>query len=388
MNEEYPEALKAMTEASITVVDRPELKSFSANKDEEFRAELEVFISPDVTLGEYMNLTVEVPPMKAVTDEEVESRIQQSLSDHTRLVEVLDRPVAEGDTVKLNYRGTVDGVAFEGGTAEDQTLVIGSHQFIPGFEEQMVGMCVAEERDLSVTFPADYHAAELAGKEAVFHVKVNSISVSETPELTDDFVADTTDWASVEEYRAGLRAQMEAAAKRNHEVAIENAAVDKAVDNATVDIPKAMIDEELELVMQGVERQMQSQGFTMEVFLQYLGKTREEYAENYRADAERRVRMRLVMNAIVAAVDPEVLEEDIMKEAEDQAQRLGRDPETFKAGLTDEQREALKMQARIQKVADMMAHSATVIEKEPEAAEAEADAETPAEESAETPDAE
>ncbi len=373
----FPEVYDAaIDEAKVEAVDQPEISIDQIGAGQDLKVTCEVFVKPEVTLGDYKGLEVEIE-RETVTDADVQRRIEQDQAKASRTVEVLDRPVAEGDTVNLNYAGTVDGVAFKGGTAENQTLKIGSHQFIPGFEEQMVGMCVAEEKDLNVTFPEDYHAKELAGKAAVFHVKVNSISNTEMPELDDDFAADVSDFSTFAEYKADIEKQLKEQAEKNNEVQAENAVVEKAVENATVDIPEAMIKRETGNILRDMQMQMAYQGLRMEDYLKYTGQTAEQLADSYHGEAERRVKIQLVLEAIQKAENIEADEEAIEKQTKAQAERMGRDLEDFKKSLSDSQMDALKEAAAVQKTVDLMMADAKVTDKPEEkpAEPAKADAE-------------
>ena len=231
----------AVEENKLDVVDRPEIEiqQIGAGKNLQFTAE--VFVVPEVTLGAYKGVAVK-KEVTEVTDAQVDAKVEEERSKQATEVEVDDRAVMEGDTVNLDYCGTVDGVAFAGGTAEGQTLKIGSHTFIPGFEEQMVGMCIGEEKDLNVTFPEKYHSDELAGKAAVFHVKVNSITATELPALDDDFAKDISEFDTLDEYKADIRAKLEAQAAERDQNAFTNAVIEKVMENATVEIPNAMIE--------------------------------------------------------------------------------------------------------------------------------------------------
>ena len=367
---------EAVEKEDLKVVDRPELSIDQIGRGQDLKVTAEVFVRPDVTLGQYKGVTVEVAPEK-VEEADITARIEQDRAKASRVEEILDRPVENGDTVNLDYAGTVDGVAFEGGTAEGQTLQIGSGSFIPGFEEQMVGMCVAEERDLHVTFPEEYHAKELAGKEAVFHVKVNSISHTEMPELDDDFAADVSDYATFAEYRAAIVKELEEKAAANTRTAIENAAADKAVENAEVDIPAAMVNEELDYMVRVMEMRMRYQGFTLEQFLQMMGQTRQQFADSYRTEAQRRVKMQLVLEAIAKAEGIEATEEELEERIKAQAERMGsEDLEAFRKSLSEDQLNALREEAVVQKTVSMLADSAVVTEPAPQE-------EAPAEEAAE-----
>ena len=363
----FPDAYEAaVKENDLKPVDRPEMTSvdqIGAGQDLKFTCE--VFVRPDVELGQYKGLEVEVAK-QTVSEDDVNARIEQDRQKGARTIDVEDRPVEDGDTVNLDYAGSVDGVAFAGGTAQGQTLKIGSHQFIPGFEEQMVGMQIGEEKDLNVTFPEQYHSEELAGKAAVFHVKVNSIQRTELPELDDDFAADVSDFNTFAEYKDSIVKELTERAEKNNEVTIENALVEKAVDNATIDVPHAMIHEQLDYMMREMEMRMAYQGLRMEDFLKYTGQTREQLAHSYHGEAEKRVRIELTLEAIRKAEGIEPTEEEVKKQIEEQAKRMGQEVETFEKNLTDEQRAYLSDSAAIQKVVDLMKADAKVTEKKPE----------------------
>ena len=363
----FPDAYEAaVKENDLKPVDRPEMTSvdqIGAGQDLKFTCE--VFVRPDVELGQYKGLEVEVAK-QTVSEDDVNARIEQDRQKGARTIDVEDRPVEDGDTVNLDYAGSVDGVAFAGGTAQGQTLKIGSHQFIPGFEEQMVGMQIGEEKDLNVTFPEQYHSEELAGKAAVFHVKVNSIQRTELPELDDDFAADVSDFNTFAEYKDSIVKELNERAEKNNEVTIENALVEKAVDNATIDVPHAMIHEQLNYMMREMEMRMAYQGLRMEDFLKYTGQTREQLEHSYHGEAEKRVRIELTLEAIRKAEGIEPTEEEVKKQIEEQAKRMGQEVETFEKNLTDEQRAYLSDSAAIQKVVDLMKADAKVTEKKPE----------------------
>ena len=355
----YDNAVEA---EKLEVVDRPETSADEIVKGQDVVVRCEVYVRPEVKLGDYKGLFVEIDH-QVVTDADVDARIQQDRTKNSRTVEILDRPVETGDTVNLDYAGTVDGVAFDGGTAQGQTLEIGSHSFIPGFEEQMVGMCVAEERDLQVKFPEEYHAENLAGKDAVFHVKVNSISRSELPELDDDFAADVSDFTTFAEYRESIVEELNKQAEKNNQVAAENAVVEKAVANAEVDIPPAMVMTQTQYMLRDMENRMRYQGIRMEDFLKYTGQTMEQLVSTYRPEAERRVKVELVLDAIRKAENIEADDEAYENQLAEQAERLGRDLEDFRASLTDDQKQALRDAAAVQRTVDLMMKDATVTDK-------------------------
>ncbi len=374
----FPDAYQAaVKEYDLHPVDQPAVSIDEIGTGKDLQFHLEVFVRPEVTLGDYMGLEVEVP-LQHVTDEMVDSRIEQDQEKLSRQIDVEDRPVQEGDTVRLDYAGTVDGVAFDGGTAEDQTLVIGSHHFIPGFEEQMIGMNIGEEKDLNVTFPDPYTSKELAGKDAVFHVKVNGIQVTEKPELNDEFAQDISEFNTLAEYREHVTAELQEQADKANQNAIENALMDKAVENSQIDVPAAMITDQAEYMLQDMEMNMRYQGITMDDFLKYTNQTREQMMANYRPEAERRVRTQLVMEAIRKENPAEVTDEELEEEIGRQAESMGQKAEDLKKTLTDAQRDYLKDNVEIRKVLEKMRESAKVTEKKP------AESETDSQEEAET----
>lgn len=354
---EYETCVK---ENDLKVVDRPEVdevKQIGVGKDLQFT--VKVFVRPDVELGEYKGLKA-TKYVHKVTDEEIDARIQQDVDKATTMADVTDRAVENGDIVNLDYAGTVDAVAFDGGTAQGQTLEIGSGHFIPGFEEQMIGMNVGEEKDLQVKFPDEYHAEELKGKDAVFHVKVNGIQTKVKPELDDDFAADVSDFNTYAEYKDGIVKELNEKAEKNAAVQLENELVQQAVDAADCDIPDAMIEDEIDIMIREMKIRMMYQGFKYEDYLKYTGQTEEQVKEMYRPEAKNRVKMQLVLEAMVKAEGIEATEEDVEKATADEAQRMGREVEEFKASLNDRQKEYLKENAAIRKVVDLVVEKAQV----------------------------
>lgn len=365
----FPDVYEAaVKEFDLHPVDRPQIDLDEIGEGKDLKFHLEVYVRPDVTLGDYKGLTVEAEQQK-LTDEMVDARISQDQDKASRTIDVDDRPVQEGDTVNLDYAGTVDGVAFAGGTAEEQTLKIGSHQFIEGFEEQMIGMNIGEEKDLQVKFPDEYHAEELKGKDAVFHVKVNGIQVTEKPELDDDFAADISEFNTFAEYKDSIVKELTEKINKSNEIAVENALVEKAVENAQMDIPQAMIDDQAEYMVREMAMRMSYQGLKMEDYMKYTGQTMEGLKAMYKPEAEKRVKTELVIDAIRKAEKIEPTEADIEKAIADQAERNGLDVETFKKDLTDEQKDYLKDNAAIQLVLDLLKKDATILEKKDDKAE-------------------
>lgn len=355
----YEEAIKA---ENLQVVDRPQVDVQQIGAGQELKYTLEVFVKPDVTLGEYKGVAVE-KNVEKVTDEAVDARIQNDVERASTTQDVTDRAVENGDIVNLDYAGSVDGVAFEGGTAQGQSLTIGSGMFIPGFEEQMVGMNIGEERDLSVKFPEQYHADNLAGKDAVFHVKVNGIQTKVRPELDDDFAADVSEFDTFEAYKANIVADLEKNAADRAEANLEDALVQKVVDAADCDIPDAMIQDEITTMLREMEMRMMYQGIRFEDYLKYTGQTLDQVRENYKPEAANRVKTQLVLEAVAKAENIVPTDEDVNEAIAEQAKRVNRDVEEFKASLSEQQKEYLKETAGIKKVIDFLKANAVITEK-------------------------
>lgn len=355
--DEYEAAVK---ENGLQVVDRPEMDEVSQiGAGQELKFSVKVYVKPEITLGEYKGLKA-TKYVHKVTDEEIDGRIQQDVEKATTMADVEDRAVEKGDTVNLDYQGTVDGVAFEGGTAEKQTLEIGSGRFIPGFEEQMIGMQIGEEKDLQVKFPEEYHAENLKGKDAVFHVKVNGIQQKVVPALDDDFAADVSEFETFAAYRDSIVKELTERAEKNADVQLENELVQQAVDAADCDIPDAMIEDEIGMMIREMQMRMMYQGLRYEDYLKYTGQTEDAVKEMYRPEAKNRVKMQLVLEALVKAENIVPTEEEIEKAIADEAEREGREAEEFKKTLSDRQKDYLKDNAAIRKAVDLIVGEAKV----------------------------
>ena len=334
----------AVEENKVEVVDRPEIEiqQIGAGKNLQFTAE--VFVVPEVTLGEYKGIAVKKETTE-VTDAQVDAKVEEERNKQATEVDVDDRAVIEGDTVNLDYAGSVDGVPFAGGTAEGQALKIGSHTFIPGFEEQMVGMCIGEEKDLNVTFPEKYHSDELAGKAAVFHVKVNSITATELPALDDDFAKDISEFDTLDEYKADIRAKLEEQAAQRDQDAFTNAVVEKVMENATVEIPEAMIERQIDSMMRDFEYRLMGQGLKLADFMKYTGQDMKAFRENYRGQAEKSVKAHLVLTAIEKAEAFEASAEAIDEQIAKFAPQTGKSVEELKATFSEQDLEYFKADA-------------------------------------------
>lgn len=324
----------AVDEHKVEVVDRPEIEIQEIGAGKNLKFTCEVFVKPDVTLGEYKGVAVK-KENTLVTDADVDAKVEEERSKQATEVQVEGRAVAEGDTVNLDYAGSVDGVAFEGGTAQDQTLKIGSHTFIPGFEEQMVGMNIGEEKDLQVTFPEQYHAQELAGKAAVFHVKVNAITETQLPALDDEFAKDISEFDTLDEYKADIRAKLEAQAAERDQNNFTNAVIEKVLENATVEIPNAMVERQIDSMMRDFEYRLMGNGLKLDDFIKYTGSDIKTFRENYREQAAKSVKAHLVLEAIEKAEAIDATEEQIDKQLAAFAEQTGKTVEEFKKSLSE-----------------------------------------------------
>ncbi len=359
----FPEAyMAAVQENDLKPVGRPELdvQEMQAGKDLVFSCE--VFVMPDVKLGDYRGVSV-TRTVHKVTAEEVDARIEQERKRVARSVDVTDRPLENGDKAELDYSGSVDGEKFAGGTAEHQTLVIGSGNFIPGVEEQMVGMKIGEERDLKVKFPDEYHAEELKGKDAVFHVKLHAITREELPELDDEFAAEVSDFDTLAEYRADLEQKMQASADAQADEAARQKMVDTVVANAEIDVPAPMVEEKLDDMMQQMGWRMQQQGFSMEQYLKMIGQSQHQPRDMYRSEALINVKTELVIDEIIKQEKIEATDEDTDKLLEGYAAGMNQTLDQLKQAFNEEQIAFFKHRACINKALDMLWDSAKVTDE-------------------------
>lgn len=382
----YPEAYQAaIAEQGVEPVDRPDVSIETLPDGENpLVFSLVVAVKPEVELGAYKGIEVEKRAYN-VTDDEVDAAIAQLQEGVARMVDV-DRPVENGDTVNLDYSGSVDGVKFDGGTAQGQTLTIGSGQFIPGFEEQMVGMAVGEEKDIEVTFPEEYHAEQLAGKKAVFAVKVNGIQVKELPALDDEFAKDVSEYDTLEALREAKRKELLEQAEKNAKIEKENDVVRKAVENATVEIPDAMVERQIDSFLQDLGYRLQMQGISLEDYLKYTNSEISALRDQYRADAALRVKSRLVLEAISKAEAIEAAPEEISDKVAEYAKQFGNmTAEDFEKNLQPDDRQYFADQVVVEKTLALLVDSAKEVAPEKKATrkkKAAATAEAPAEQEA------
>lgn len=347
--------------SKVQPVARPEIDEKSVKIDDKgVTFAVVVTVRPVVTLGEYKGLTIEKTQPEVVTDADVDAELERLRERNARYIEVTDRPVQQGDEINLDYSGKVDGVAFEGGTAQKQTLVIGSHTFIEGFEDQLVGMNIGETKDINVTFPEDYHAEDLKGKAAVFTCTVNSITVKQLPELDDEFAKDASEFSTLEEFKKDIRSTLQA---KNDKVASDkdqSNLVEKVVANATMEIPAAMIDEQVDEYVEDFKYQLAYQGLNLENYFKYTNSTMETLRANYTERAEKAVRTRLVFEEIVKAEKIKATAKKVDAKIKEYAQNVGKDFSEFKAGLQPQERYYFENQVITEELLDLLKKENTI----------------------------
>ncbi|MEZ2456964.1 trigger factor [Salinicoccus roseus] len=343
---------EAVNEADINPVDQPEVDIEQMEKGKDLIFTAKVIVEPEVKLGEYKGLEAEELDTE-VTDEDVQKEIDNMLEAHADMVVKEDGKVEEGDVVNLDFDGYVDGEQFEGGQAEGYELEIGSGSFIPGFEDQVVGMGVEEEKDVNVTFPEEYHAEELAGKEATFKVKVNSIKTKEIPELDDELVKELDqDVETVDALKEKVEKDLKEAKENEADVTMKEQLIEQAADNAEIDVPEAMVKTETDRMLQEFEQRLSQQGINMEMYQQLSGQDEDALREQMKDDAQKRVRTNLVLKQIAVDEDIEVTEADMDKELEKMSEQFGIKVEDIKSTLGD--LSMLKDDLKVQKAIDVL----------------------------------
>ena len=353
-----PEAYsKAYDECELEIVSQPSVDVIQLEKGKPFIFTAEVAIKPEVTLGEYKGLKVDKISNR-VTAKEVDAKLEEEQKKNARTVTVEDRAVADGDEVVLDFEGFVDGVPFDGGKGENYPLTIGSGSFIPGFEEQLIGAEAGKEVEVHVTFPAEYHAADLAGKDAVFKCTVHEIKVKELPELDDEFAAEVSEFDTLEEYKADIKAKIKeqkiAEGKRQQ----EDQAEEQAVANASMDIPEAMIDTQVRQMAQEFAQRMQSQGLTMEQYFQFTGMTADKMMEDMKPQAVKRIETRLVLEAIAKAENIEITDEKVDEELAKMAEAYKMEVDKLKEYMGESEKEQMKADMAVQEAVTFLVNNA------------------------------
>lgn len=348
---------EAMKDTDLEIVSRPEIDVTQLEKGKDFIFTATFALKPEVTLGDYKG--IEVPKTRVtVKKDEIEEELKKVQEQNAREITIEDRAVKDGDILTIDYSGSVDGVKFEGGTAEDQTLVIGSGAFIPGFEEQLVGKNLNETADINVTFPEEYHAPDLAGKDAVFTVTVKAIKEKELPELDDEFAAEVSEFDTLEEYKADVKAKIKeqkaADGKRNQ----EDQAVEQAVKNAEYEIPQPMIETQTTQMVEDFAQRIQSQGITLEQYFQFTGLTAEKMMEDMRPQAIKRIETRLVLEAVAKAENIEITDEKIDEELAKMAESYNMEVEKLKEFMGENEKKQMKEDLAVQEAVTFLVENA------------------------------
>ena len=354
LSKEYP---KAAEESELQIVSRPSVDVVQLEKGKNFIFTAEVAVKPEVTLGKYLGVAVKKADI-AVSEEEVTAEIERERESNARMVTVEGRPIEDGDTAVIDYEGFVDGEAFEGGKEENHSLVIGSHSFIGTFEEQLIGKNTGDNVTVNVTFPEDYHSPEVAGKAAMFQVKINEIKAKELPELDDEFAQDVSEFDTLAEYRESVEKKLierkEAEARREK----ENQLIEKIIEDSQMEIPEAMIDTQTENMVDDFANRLAQQGMPMEQYMQFTGMTEEKLMEQMRPDALKRIQSGLVLEAIAKAEDIQVSEDDVETEIGNMAEMYGMEVDKLKEIFVESERENMKKDLAIQKAVDLIVEKA------------------------------
>lgn len=354
----YPDAAK---ESGLEIVSRPSISIEEIEEGKAFVYTAVVAVKPEVTLGEYKG--VEIQKTKSeVTEEDIETEIKRAREKNSRLITVEDRGIEDGDQVTIDFDGSVDGKRFEGGKAEDYPLTIGSHTFIDNFEEQLIGKTTGEECEVNVTFPAEYHVEELKNKPAVFKVKVKEIQRKELPEANDDFASEVSDFDTMEEYKKDLTEKLQAEKIEAAKTADEDKVVAKVIENATMEIPDQMVEEQVNGMVNDYARRLESQGISFKQYVEITGMTAEKIGEQMKPQAIKRIQTRLVLEAVVKAeniqADDAAVEEQFDKMAED----FKMDKEQIKGMFGEEQIAQLKEDLAVQKAIDFLVAEAKFVD--------------------------
>ena len=360
-NELIPdEYRKAVEESGLDIVSRPNLEVTQIEEGKPFVFTAEVALKPEVTLGEYKGL--EVPAIdRTVTDEDVDAEIKKEQEKNARTITVEDRGAEKDDTVTIDFEGFVDGVAFEGGKGSDYPLSIGSNTFIPGFEDQLIGAKAGDHVEVKVTFPEDYQPDSLAGKEAVFQCDVKKVETKELPELDDEFAQDVSEKDTFEEYKAEVRETLQNRKNDQAKTQLENAVVDKVIENATMDIPDAMVDTQVEQMFEDFASRMQAQGLSMEQYFQYTGMNAASFKEDSKPQALKRIQTRLVLEKVVEAENIEATDEEFDAEIEKMAKAYNLEADKMKEMLGEKETSQMKKDIAVQKAVTLLAEAAKEI---------------------------
>lgn len=356
-----PEAYEKVAEESkLDIVSRPEIDVVQVEKGKPFIFTAEVAVKPEVTLGNYKG--IEVPKTEIeVTEAEINEELDKVRDQNSRMITVEDRPVADKDITSIDFEGFVDGVPFEGGKGENYSLTIGSHSFIDTFEEQLIGKNIGEEVEVNVTFPEEYHAKELAGKPAMFKVKINEIKVKELPELDDDFAQDVSEFDTLDEYKNDVKKNILEKKEKAAKTQKEDAVVDKLIESSTMDIPDSMVDTQKRQMAEEFTQRLQMQGLSLEQYFQFTGMNANKFMESLAPQALKRIQSRLVLEAVVKAENIAVTEEELEKEFTDMAAAYQMEADKIKELIGEKEKEAMSMDIAVQKAIDLIVSEAKEI---------------------------
>lgn len=357
LDESYPEAAK---ESNLEIVSRPEIDIVQIEKGKTFIYTATVAVKPEVTLGDYKGIQVEKASAE-VTDEDVENELKRVQNQNSRLLTIEDRPVQDGDQTVIDFDGYIDGKRFEGGKSEDYPLTIGSHSFIDTFEEQLIGKNIGEECEVNVTFPEEYHAKELAGKPAVFKVTVKEIKMKELPDLNDEFAEEVSEFETLDEYKADIKSKLLERKQKEAATENENRVVEKVVENASMEIPEKMLETQVQNMINDYARRMQSQGMSMDQYMQYTGMTLESLKEQTKPQAEKSIRTRLALEAVVKAEDIKVSEEAVEEELQKMADTYKMDIEKVKEVMGERELKQMKEDLAVQEAIDFLVAEAELV---------------------------
>ena len=354
MENSYPGALD---ECGLDVVSRPEIDVTQMEKGKDFIYTATVAVKPEVTLGDYKGIEIEKVETE-VTEEDVQAELERVQKQNSRNIPVEDRAAKMDDEVTIDFEGFIDGEAFEGGKGENYQLTLGSHSFIDTFEDQIVGKNIDEEFDVNVTFPEDYQAAELAGKPAVFKCKLNGIKETELPELDDEFASEVSEFDTMDEYKADLKATLQEKKEKAAKNTKEGLVIDKIIENATMEIPDPMVETTKEQMLNEFAQQISYQGLSIDQYFQFTGMTKEKFLETATPEAERRIKARLVLEAIAKAEDIQVSDEELSEELKKMAEMYQMDVERLNELVGDNEKEAIKQDIAVQKAVDLVRDAA------------------------------
>ena len=355
---------QAKAESDLDIVSKPSLKIVKMDEENPLVFTAEVAVKPEVKLGKYKGVEVEKRDTE-VSEEEINEELEKTRNTNARIVEVTDRPVQDKDLTTIDFEGTIDGVAFEGGKGTDYPLTIGSHTFIDNFEDQVIGMNVGDVKDVKVKFPDEYHASALKGKDAVFKVTLKEIKEKQLPELNDEFAEDNG-YDSIDAYKENIKKNLAEAKETSAKNAKEREALDEVIEASEIDLPKALIDTQVERMAGDVERSISQQGMTFDQYLKYMNITADKFLQNLRPDAEKRLKQRLVLEAVAKEEGLEASDDEYSEELKKNAEKYNLEVDEFEPMLDDEGKKLLGEDVAIRKALELITSEAKEVEKKAE----------------------